>query len=101
MGCSQTFFDEYKKHYDGFCKYMVSQPGISKTVFNGDEKAIRDFSKKLLGRIVFLYFIQKKGWLGVPENESWGNGDHKFLTNQFQNFTHKENFYPEFLSVLF
>ncbi|MBE9260648.1 hypothetical protein IQ228_25915, partial [Dolichospermum sp. LEGE 00246] len=80
---------------------MVSQPGISKTVFNGDEKAIRDFSKKLLGRIVFLYFIQKKGWLGVPENESWGNGDHKFLTNQFQNFTHKENFYPEFLSVLF
>ena len=98
---SKTFFDEYKKHYDGFCKYMVSQPGISKTVFNGDEKAIRDFSKKLLGRIVFLYFIQKKGWLGVPENESWGNGDHKFLTNQFQNFTHKENFYPEFLSVLF
>ncbi|WP_027402152.1 Eco57I restriction-modification methylase domain-containing protein [Aphanizomenon flos-aquae] len=98
---SKTFFDEYKKHYDGFCKYMVSQPGISKTVFNGDEKAIRDFSKKLLGRIVFLYFIQKKGWLGVPENESWGNGDHKFLTHQFQNFTHKELFYQDFLSVLF
>ena len=98
---SKTFFDEYKKHYDGFCKYMVSQPGISKTVFNGDEKAIRDFSKKLLGRIVFLYFIQKKGWLGVPKNEDWGKGDHYFLTNQFQNFTHKELFYQDFLSVLF
>ncbi|MEA5531819.1 Eco57I restriction-modification methylase domain-containing protein [Dolichospermum sp. UHCC 0684] len=98
---SKTFFDEYKKHYDGFCKYMVSQPGISKTVFNGDEKAIRDFSKKLLGRIVFLYFIQKKGWLGVPENEDWGTGDHYFLTNQFASFTHKELFYPDFLSVLF
>ena len=98
---SKTFFDEYKKHYDIFCKYMVSQPGIYQTTFNGDEKAIRDFSKKLLGRIVFLYFIQKKGWLGVPENESWGTGDHHFLTNQFQNFTHKELFYQDFLSVLF
>ena len=98
---SKTFFDEYKKHYDIFCKYMVSQPGIYYTTFNGDEKAIRDFSKKLLGRIVFLYFIQKKGWLGVPENESWGTGDHHFLTHQFQNFTHKELFYQDFLSVLF
>ena len=98
---SKTFFDEYKKYYDGFCKHIISQPGISQTIFNGDEKAIRDFSKKLLGRIVFLYFIQKKGWLGVPENEDWGNGDHHFLTNQFQNFTHKELFYKDFLSVLF
>jgi hypothetical protein len=24
-----------------------------------------NFAKKLLGQIVFLYFIQKKGWLGV------------------------------------
>lgn len=24
------------------------------------------FTKKLMGQIVFLYFIQKKGWLGVP-----------------------------------
>ncbi|MDB9308458.1 N-6 DNA methylase [Aphanizomenon sp. CS-733/32] len=98
---SKTFFDEYKKHYDGFCKYIIFQPGISQTVFNGDEKAIRDFNKKLLGRIVFLYFIQKKGWLGVPENKDWGKGDHHFLTNQFTSFTHKELFYQDFLSVLF
>lgn len=98
---SKTFFDEYKKHYDIFCQYMVSQPGISQTIFNGDEKAIRDFNKKLLGRIVFLYFIQKKGWLGVPKNESWGKGDHNFLTNQFESFAHPELFYQDFLSVLF
>lgn len=24
------------------------------------------FAKKLMGQIVFLYFLQKKGWLGVP-----------------------------------
>lgn len=98
---SQTFFQEYKKHYDIFCKYIISQPGIYQTIFNGNEKTIRDFNKKLLGRIVFLYFIQKKGWLGVPENETWGNGDDHFLTNQFQKFTHKELFYQDFLSVLF
>ncbi len=98
---SKTFFDEYKKHYDIFCKYMVSQPGISQTIFNGDEKAIRDFNKKLLGRIVFIYFIQKKGWLGVPKNESWGKGDFNFLTNHFQSFPHPELFYQDFLSVLF
>lgn len=98
---SKTFFDEYKKHYDIFCKYMVSQPGIYQTIFNGDEKAIRDFNKKLLGRIVFLYFIQKKGWLGVPKNQSWGKGDHNFLTNQFKSFQHPELFYQDFLSVLF
>jgi tRNA1(Val) A37 N6-methylase TrmN6 len=98
---SKTFFDEYKKHYDIFCQYMVSEPGIYQTIFNGDEKAIRDFNKKLLGRIVFLYFIQKKGWLGVPKNESWGKGDHNFLTNQFESFAHPELFYQDFLSVLF
>lgn len=98
---SQTFFQEYKKHYEIFCKYIISQPGIYQTIFNGNEKTIRDFNKKLLGRIVFLYFIQKKGWLGVPEHETWGNGDDHFLTNQFQNFTHKELFYQDFLSVLF
>ncbi|MDS1345329.1 Eco57I restriction-modification methylase domain-containing protein [Planktothrix agardhii] len=98
---SKTFFDEYKKHYDIFCQYMVSEPGIYQTIFNGDEKAIRDFNKKLLGRIVFLYFIQKKGWLGVPKNETWGKGDHNFLTNQFESFAHPELFYQDFLSVLF
>jgi len=98
---SKTFFEEYKKNYDIFCKYMVSQPGIYQTIFNGDEKAIRDFNKKLLGRIVFLYFIQKKGWLGVPKNQSWGKGDFNFLTNHFQSFQHPELFYQDFLSVLF
>ncbi|OBQ32500.1 MAG: hypothetical protein AN487_22240, partial [Anabaena sp. CRKS33] len=98
---SQTFFQEYKKHYEIFCKYIISQPGIYQTIFNGNEKTIRDFNKKLLGRIVFLYFIQKKGWLGVPAHETWGNGDDHFLTNQFENFTHKELFYQDFLSVLF
>ena len=31
-----------------------------------------DFSKKLLGQIVFLYFLQKKGWFGVKKDQKWG-----------------------------
>ena len=98
---SKSFFDEYKKHYELFCAYMVSKPNIRQTIFNGDEKAIRDFNKKLLGRIVFLYFIQKKGWLGVPENSAWGQGDPDFLWNLFNNARNKGLFYSEYLTRLF
>ena len=38
-----------------------------------------DFAKKLLGQIIFLYFIQKKGWLGVGQGQSWGEGPRHFL----------------------
>ena len=38
-----------------------------------------DFAKKLLGQIVFLYFIQKKGWLSVGQGQSWGEGPRHFL----------------------
>ena len=45
-----------------------------RSTFNGDHKEARDFVKKMLGRIVFLYFLEKKGWLGVPEDKKWGDG---------------------------
>jgi adenine-specific DNA-methyltransferase len=98
---SKAFFDEYKKNYDIFCGFMVSNASIRQTIFNGDEKAIRDFNKKLLGRIVFLYFIQKKGWLGVPAKSDWGKGDFDFLTNLFKNSNNPNLFYSELLSKLF
>lgn len=98
---SKSFFDEYKRHYELFCEFMVVKPNIRQTIFNGDEKAIRDFNKKLLGRIVFLYFIQKKGWMGVPENSAWGQGDPNFLWNLFSNSRNKGLFYSEYLSRIF
>ncbi|MFN7376884.1 MAG: Eco57I restriction-modification methylase domain-containing protein [Pseudanabaena sp.] len=96
---SKMFFDEYKKHYEAFCKYMVADPFSSQTIFKGDEKGIRDFSKKLLGRIVFLYFIQKKGWLGVKVGDAWGKGNFNFLTELFKR--NRTLFYQELLSPLF
>jgi hypothetical protein len=80
---------------------MVSKPNIRQIIFNGDEKGIRDFNKKLLGRIVFLYFIQKKGWLGVPSKSDWGKGEFDFLSNLFKNTKNPDLFYSELLSKLF
>ena len=61
-----------------------------------------DFSKKLLGQIVFLYFLQKKGWFGVPRGKDWGEGDKKFLRNLFD-IAKKENrnYFNKFLEPLF
>lgn len=48
------------------------------------EKFIRDWVKKLLGRLVFLQFIQKKGWLGIDEsNADWDCGNENFLLDRF------------------
>jgi len=98
---SKAFFDEYKKHYDIFCDFMVSKPNIRQAIFNGDEKGIRDFNKKLLGRIVFLYFIQKKGWLGVPVASKWGEGNFNFIADLFDKCKNPDLFYSELLSKLF
>ncbi len=96
---SKTFFDDYKNHYLEFVKHL-SKRETKASVFNGDEKAIRDFAKKLLGRIVFLYFVQKKGWLGAS-SEQWQDGDHNFIQNLFIASGKKESFYSLWLRKLF
>lgn len=56
-------------------------------------KRTKDFAKKLLGQIIFLYFLQRKGWLGVKRNEHYGEGDRNFLENIFDN---RENDYQNY-----
>ena len=70
---SKVFFNEYKKLYEDICIELKPQIAYFDTIEN-----IEFFTKKLLGRVVFLYFLQKKGWLG--SGEKWGDGDKKFLT---------------------
>ena len=55
-----------------------------KTEFEKKNLVVADFSKKLLGQIVFLYFLQKKGWLGVKRDENWGSGPKDFMQQLFQ-----------------
>jgi len=71
-------------------------------IFKGDDKAIRDFVKLLLGRLVFIQFVQKKRWMGVPSTSSgWENGQTDFLYNAFKKFPNKSLFYSQFLEPLF
>jgi adenine-specific DNA-methyltransferase len=96
---SKIFFNEYKEHYDKFVN-SLTKSNFKKSAFNGDEKAIRDFTKKLLGRIVFLYFVQKKGWLGASDKE-YKDGRNDFIMYLFTSSGAKDAFYSSWLTKLF
>ena len=72
------------------------------SVFGGDKKRAREFCKKLLGQIVFLYFLQKKGWLGASTGDyKKADGDKNFLQKLYEQAGSDETFYPLWLSKLF
>ncbi|MCL0070751.1 Eco57I restriction-modification methylase domain-containing protein [Dehalococcoidia bacterium] len=61
-----------------------------------------DFAKKLLGQIVFLYFLQKKGWFGVKRDAEWGTGAKDFLRRLFEKrYGVYKNFFNDILEPLF
>jgi len=61
-----------------------------------------DFAKKLMGQIVFLYFLQKKGWLGVERGKGWGTGPHDFLRRMARGeYGRYQNFFNDVLEPLF
>ncbi|RPH48681.1 MAG: class I SAM-dependent DNA methyltransferase, partial [Desulfobacteraceae bacterium] len=61
-----------------------------------------DFAKKLLGQIVFLYFLQKKGWFGVGRDSQWGTGSKQFLRELFEKMHGDyKNFFNDILEPLF
>ena len=61
-----------------------------------------DFAKKLMGQIVFLYFLQKKGWLGVEPGQDWGAGPHDFLRRLAKGeYGAYDNFFNDILEPLF
>ncbi len=61
-----------------------------------------NFAKKLLGQIVFLYFLQKKGWFGVSRDADWGTGPKDFLRRLFEKkIAPYDNFFNDVLEPLF
>ena len=117
---SNEFFEKYRELYADFVEYITGTRYVKKggkfieknigkanaqfkTQFKCDEKSVRDFVKKLMGRLVFLYFLQKKGWLGVPVQKNWGEGNQKWISELWQNAGKKakENFLEEILEPLF
>lgn len=91
---SKEFFDEYHRHYDRILRTTVELISKDPTLYSGLSKLFADYIKKMMGRIVFLHFLQKKGWL---------NGDPEFLKNLFskQPPDRREDFLEQVLEPLF
>lgn len=117
---SDEFFGKYKEFYEQFVQYVTGKRFVKSggkwkekkihepheqmyAAFGRNDKYVRDYVKKMMGRIVFLHFLQKKGWMGVPKNKKWGEGDVEFMLHLFEYSSEKqkENFLDEVLEPLF
>ncbi len=80
------FFAEYRRLFEKSTKTLnafLATDSRATSDFNSRGITPEDFVKKLLGQIVFLYFLQKKGWFGVERGEKWGTGRKDFLRYLF------------------
>lgn len=106
---SDDFFDEYREQYADFVQYINGKRYVKEnnkwveralgkpnsqyvTTFENDDKLVRDYIKKMFGRIVFLYFLQRKGWL---------NYNRQYMHDLFYNSDKKDNFLDGVLEPLF
>ena len=87
---NKEFFAGYKAQYSKFLKQL------------SDTKPNRDYVKKLLGRLVFLQFLQKKGWMGVPASRTdWKGGDKNYLSHLIERYEGNDRLLSDVLEVLF
>ena len=87
---NKEFFNGYKAQYKKFVDTL------------SDTKPHRDYVKKLLGRLVFLQFLQKKGWMGVPaSNTKWEGGDKNYLSKLVDNYANNNRLLSDVLELLF
>lgn len=101
---SNEFFEKYKMlalNLTDELDKIIEQDATVKREFETKQIATIDFSKKLLGQIVFLYFLQRKGWLGLKHGEQYGEGNRNFLRSLYQMKQSGENFYNDYLEFLF
>ena len=117
---SDEFFDKYKEQYEKFVMFITGKKFVKKdggwkekvfhephpqmyADFGCDDKRVRDCIKKMLGRIVFLHYLQKKGWLGVEPGNDWNSGNKDFMYDLFFKSTEEQqaNFLDEVLKPLF
>jgi adenine-specific DNA-methyltransferase len=109
---NKEFFDAYQQHYQRFTEYLIASDYRENLFHVGRikddkertaaEKPIRDFAKRLLGCIVFLHFLQKKGWLGCPaKSTDWTGGNPNFMDDLFGNAEDRAQFHATCLMPLF
>jgi hypothetical protein len=102
---TKEFFLKYRElflHTKEALDEIVKNDTKVKTDFDTKGVDTVNFAKKLLGQIVFLYFLQKKGWFGVGRDDDWGSGSKKFLRELFSgNHGSYHNFFNDILEPLF
>ena len=110
---SKDFFREYREIYADFVQYLTGNRYVKKTQGSGyelksfpgepqnkafyealgkDDKRARDFVKKMMGRITFLYFLQQKGWMC---------GDKNYMLHLFESSSDKDYYLKKVLVPLF
>ncbi|MDP2789100.1 MAG: class I SAM-dependent DNA methyltransferase, partial [bacterium] len=102
---TKEFFEKYRELFlwtEETLEDIVKKDKKIKGDFEDKGVETVDFSKKLLGQVVFLYFLQKKGWFGVRRDAEWGTGPKNFLRELFEgkHGTYK-NFFNDILEPLF
>ena len=102
---TDEFFNKYNELFLDLVDSLESVKKDDKNVrneFNLKNIKSSDFAKKLMGQIVFIYFLQKKGWLGVEKDAEWGTGSKNFIRNIYEDSIAKnENFFNDVLEPLF
>lgn len=87
---NKDFFNGYKNQYKRFVDTLTNT------------KQHRDYVKKLLGRLVFLQFLQKKGWMGVPASSTkWENGDKNYFAKLVEKYLDNNRLLSDVLEPLF
>lgn len=106
---SDEFFNKYRDIYADFVQHITGKryekiknkwEEVKKvdpnteifSQFNNDDKRVRDYIKKMLGRLTFLCFLQRKGWM---------NNDKNFLQNLYQTSPLQTDFLDAVLEPLF
>lgn len=102
---TKEFFEKYRDLFlwtEETLEDIVKKDKKIKADFEAKGVNTVDFSKKLLGQIVFLYFLQKKGWFGVKRDAEWGTGPKNFLRELFEEkYGTYKNFFNDILEPLF
>ncbi|MEA3421760.1 MAG: class I SAM-dependent DNA methyltransferase, partial [Acidobacteriota bacterium] len=102
---TKEFFLKYRELFlrtkEELDKVVNNDPKI-KADFEKNGVDTVNFAKKMLGQIIFLYFLQKKGWFGVARDADWGTGPKNFLRQLFEK-KHGDynNFFNDILEPLF
>ncbi len=106
---SDEFFDKYREQYADFIQYITGKRFVKvgskweekvlgdpnaalMQAFDHNEKKIRDYVKKMMGRITFLHFLQRKGWMC---------GDLNYMQNMFKKSAYKNDYLDSVLEPLF